>query len=380
MLHLTRDFPPCANGGISQAVGDLVRHLKNRYTESFVISFDAWKPHKRVSRGNRCLVDTSEPSKLEPWLFRLHDKSQLEAARKFAIESGAQVVHVHDAALWDEAEAMASELKAETIYTVHVYHREMNLIRGLKRTAGSEAEKKAFARASVVSVPCKSMKNLLARDFPWLRAKLREASWGTDVIGKHVELDTKEVIYAGRFSDIKGTDLLGKIVPQVLGRVRDARFILAGGVPFNPRAEKKWIESIISTLDESCSKRFQATGWLDAADLHTRLGNTWVMISPGKFETFGLSVLSAMSQSVAVVAARSPGVESLLRHGKNGYLVEPNDTDAMVEYLVKVLSCKNLRDDLGKNGRESVKKNWLWQSRIRDWLEIYDELARDRAY
>ena len=47
VLHLTRDLPPHTTGGISNAVGGLVKALADRDTACAVISFDGWRPYRR---------------------------------------------------------------------------------------------------------------------------------------------------------------------------------------------------------------------------------------------------------------------------------------------------------------------------------------------
>ena len=94
-LHITRDFPPRINGGISTAVGGLARALVSRGVACSVISFDAWRPSATGA--------SADPPVRDGDVLRVTSPSQLAAAAAFAAEVAPTLVHVHHAMLWDFA-------------------------------------------------------------------------------------------------------------------------------------------------------------------------------------------------------------------------------------------------------------------------------------
>ena len=52
-----------------------------------------------------------------------------------------------------------------------------------------------------------------------------------------------------------------------------------------------------------------------------------------------------------VVASHNRGHDELIKHGKTGFLVEPDDIDGMSEFLLQLLSDRSMRNEFGRNAR-----------------------------
>jgi phosphatidylinositol alpha-mannosyltransferase len=94
-------------------------------------------------------------------------------------------------------------------------------------------------------------------------------------------------------------------------------------------------------------------------------------------ESFGYVVVEPMAAGRAVVASNIAGYASVVQHGYNGILVEPKDPSALALALVRVLADRDLRELLGRNGRESAQQ-YDWSSVAQRVLEAYGR-AGERA-
>jgi glycosyltransferase involved in cell wall biosynthesis len=65
-------------------------------------------------------------------------------------------------------------------------------------------------------------------------------------------------------------------------------------------------------------------------------------------------VLEGMAAALPVVATRVGGVPDLVRHGRTGFLVTPGDDDALVDSLRQLIESPQLRDRMGRQGRDHV--------------------------
>src|SRR5690606_37370005 len=108
VVHLTRDFPPRINGGLSTAVGGMVRASVEAGLDCAVISFDAWRPNKPRAEP------LSEERQAGAAVLRVSAPDQLDQARRWA--GDAEVIHVHDALLWPLAREIPGRLR---VFTVH---------------------------------------------------------------------------------------------------------------------------------------------------------------------------------------------------------------------------------------------------------------------
>lgn len=81
-----------------------------------------------------------------------------------------------------------------------------------------------------------------------------------------------------------------------------------------------------------------------------------VGISSSKLEGLGLNIAEAQFCGLPVIATHDKGHEELIQHGYNGFLYSQKNQKKFIEYIEKLYLDKELRNTLGKNASESVKK------------------------
>ena len=57
-----------------------------------------------------------------------------------------------------------------------------------------------------------------------------------------------------------------------------------------------------------------------------------------------------------------------------GLLVPTKDAQALADKISTILSDDELAIKLGKNGRESVTKNYSWEDTVKQTIRLYEEL------
>jgi glycosyltransferase involved in cell wall biosynthesis len=90
-------------------------------------------------------------------------------------------------------------------------------------------------------------------------------------------------------------------------------------------------------------------------------------------ETFGIGTLEALACGVPVAGWDYGGQSEIIVHGETGYLAPFNDYKALVEC---VNLCYQQRKRLSENARADVAKRWGWENRIKEYAEIYSEVAQ----
>lgn len=84
--------------------------------------------------------------------------------------------------------------------------------------------------------------------------------------------------------------------------------------------------------------------------------NADIFAFPSAFEGFPLTMTEAMSTGLPVVAYKNcPGVNEIVENGKNGILVE-DGVDAFADGLSRLMQSTALRNTMGMNGHNSMKK------------------------
>jgi glycosyltransferase involved in cell wall biosynthesis len=95
--------------------------------------------------------------------------------------------------------------------------------------------------------------------------------------------------------------------------------------------------------------------WLRPEEVGDLLGGAEVFVLPSRNEGQPMAVLEAMAHGLCVVAGHVGGVPELVDDGRTGFLVPPDDVEALVAALRKVLLDPALRADLGAAARRRVR-------------------------
>ncbi len=75
-------------------------------------------------------------------------------------------------------------------------------------------------------------------------------------------------------------------------------------------------------------------------------------------------LMEAQSQNVACIATNVSAIPELIRHEKTGYLVDPEDHEAMTEGLIRLISEPGLRSRYGQAGGQRVRENFSHETCI----------------
>lgn len=113
------------------------------------------------------------------------------------------------------------------------------------------------------------------------------------------------------------------------------------------------------------------TGFLTFEELSKQYAKTDLIIIPSLFEGFCFPSVEAMSCGTPVVAFKVGALPQVMEDGKTGILVEPGDWKAMAKAVEKILKNQELRDGMGKRGRERVEKLFTWKNAAEKVLENY---------
>jgi glycogen(starch) synthase len=379
VLHITRDFPPQHCGGISTAVGGLARAQARAGLAVAVVSFDGWRPHLARAAAAPTVETVGGIA-----VLRLSSRDHLNAARDFARAQRCAVLHVHHGMLWEFAAALRAERRVPTIKSVHVVQRQMNALRGTdERTRSLMGQEAALADADRVVAPSRAAAAHLLAAHPQLAARLRVVAHGIDdtaaaraAASRRADAPTRGPLLAvGRFAELKGTAELYDVLRLVLARVGTATATVAGGVPANRRAEKRWLARWCRDASPELQRRVQFTGWLSSAELDKRYGTAGALLSASRYETFGLVALEAMLHGLPVAATAVGGVAELIRDGETGLLAPTGDTQALAAHASALLTDVELARRIGRNAAAAVRRTYLWQQVLPSMLAVYAEVA-----
>jgi hypothetical protein len=94
---------------------------------------------------------------------------------------------------------------------------------------------------------------------------------------------------------------------------------------------------------------------------------------PSWYEGLGCVYLEAMSAERPAIACRGQGIEEVIRHQENGWLIEPKNLSDLTAALHALLSDRPLRENLGRAGRQTVLQGYTLAHQARQLSSIYRE-------
>ncbi|MCX7661667.1 MAG: glycosyltransferase family 4 protein, partial [Candidatus Omnitrophica bacterium] len=180
-------------------------------------------------------------------------------------------------------------------------------------------------------------------------------------------LDKDDLVVAmiGRLEPIKGVDYFIATAKLILKEPQNVRFLLIGEGSLRERLEK---EVIISGFKD----KIIFTGWRD--DVYKFFSLINILVLPSLNEAVGLVLLEAQARGIPVVATRVGGIPEFVRDGENGILVPPRNVEKLTQAIKRLLKDKELREIMGKEGRNFVKDRFSPQITLERIRKLYKEL------
>lgn len=92
-------------------------------------------------------------------------------------------------------------------------------------------------------------------------------------------------------------------------------------------------------------------------------------------ESFGLVLLEAMACGVPGIGTRIGGIPEVIDHGKNGYIVELGDTDAVAAYALEILSDDAKLEKFRKAAFATISEKFQSEMIVAQYEEVYARLV-----
>ena len=178
------------------------------------------------------------------------------------------------------------------------------------------------------------------------------------------------LLFVGRFLEFKRVPLLVRAYAQARPHLdRPAPLVIWGGSPGEWEGEHP----------HTVAQKFNAegiffTGWRGHDELPLGLSSSQGLVGPSVNEPFGQVFLEAMSTGLPVITTRTGGPLSFVNTipGKpNGWLVEPDNTDALADAIVSIVNDEPERHTRGQNALEQVRSIYAWNALASRFTDVY---------
>jgi glycosyltransferase involved in cell wall biosynthesis len=184
-------------------------------------------------------------------------------------------------------------------------------------------------------------------------------------------LDGTVLVYVGRFTEVKRLPLLIEAFAQARRRFHEpVALVLLGGHPEEWEGEHP-IEAIERV---GCPGVFLA-GWHSHADLPDFLRASDLLVHASVHEQFGQVLVEAMACELPVIAVDRGGPAAIVDDPETGWLVPPDDREALAAAIVAAVEDPEDRRLRGQRARGEVVGLYAWEQIGRDLTAVVAEFA-----
>jgi len=172
---------------------------------------------------------------------------------------------------------------------------------------------------------------------------------------KKLELpvDKHIVLYVGRLHEMKGI----KHIYECAERIPDVLFVMVGN-------------GVVRTDVENClfvgeKKHEEIPLWMSAAD---------ILILPSYSEGLPNVVMEALSCGTPAIVTDVGGCPEVVKDGETGFVVPVGDVEALMDRIKYLIENEDLREKMGKLGREDMIERYEREKVIGKLKDIYISL------
>ena len=186
---------------------------------------------------------------------------------------------------------------------------------------------------------------------------------------KELKIDDncKYIGFSGAFSRWHGLEDLVKSAPLILKEVENTKFLLVGDGEL-----KGQIVQTVSDLNLTDKFIFINRVPYEEVPKYVNAFNVCVILKNKDIPGSPLKLWEYLACGKPVVATNTQDFKALEEYNA-GVLVDPEKTEEVADAIITLLKNKDLREEMGKNGRKYVVENRSWESVAREVEKVMKE-------
>lgn len=173
------------------------------------------------------------------------------------------------------------------------------------------------------------------------------------------------VMMISRLLREKGVIEYLKSIEQVKKSIPEVKFVLVGGFDDNPGSLS--IEDIKEYINSN-----KVEYWGKKDNIHEIIRLSSIVVLPSYREGLPKVLIEASASGRSIITSDVPGCKDAIIENSTGLLVPPKKINDLAEAMIFLLNNKDLRIQMGKNGRKLAEEKFNIQSVIEKHINIYN--------
>ena len=186
----------------------------------------------------------------------------------------------------------------------------------------------------------------------------------------------KRILYFGVLKPYKGVDILLEAFARLPARlIKDTVLQIVG----YPKVPVKPLQELARRLGIE-NRVFWDLRFVDEKEVASYFSQADVIALPYRRIDQSGVLMTALAFGKPIVASRVGGFAEVLKDGVHGFLVDPEDVEALAQALARLLADDELRARMGKAVQELAGGELSWESIAEKTIGVYESLKRLSVY
>lgn len=239
------------------------------------------------------------------------------------------------------------------VYTDHTHLENLNYAAGSKKNLYSSKwialEKEIYHNATLTFVRSSNVQRSVIEDYDSPPGKVVRVYAGSnasvsDTKKENIKYTEPHILFVGLDWKRKGGADLIEAFKLVRERCPKAHLTIVGAKP--------------DVQIPNC----EVVGKVPPQKLDQYYQRASIFCLPTHLEPFGIVFIEAMTAHLPIVATRVGAIPDFVEEGKNGWLVEPGDIQAIADALMKLIDDPEMSRTFGEYSFRLTKERYSWQA------------------
>jgi glycosyltransferase involved in cell wall biosynthesis len=184
-----------------------------------------------------------------------------------------------------------------------------------------------------------------------------------------VEQVAPEILVVGTLLPSKGHELVLRALKNLKPSWPELRCRIIGEGSFRAQFEAL-------ARDLGIAQQVQFARRQSRSEVAEAMRRCAVFVLPSRDEALGCVYLEAMSCGKPVIACQGQGIDEVIVHGKNGWLIPADGLEQLVQGLSTLLESSELRTRIGTAARQTILEKLTLSHQAKHLAEIYRRAVR----
>lgn len=319
---------------------------------------------------------------------RFSEDVYVESIKEFLRNESFHLIHICNRPRW-VSDIMSVIKNSKCVLSVH------NEMFATEKITDEDGLKCINTTSKIVTVSDFIGRTITSR-FPMAKEKVQTVYSGVDLekyipawtndgirernkLRKQLGLENKKIVlFVGRLSKVKGPHILLQALPEIINKHSDVMLIIVGSKWFGDNDINNYVKHLY-TIGALKKDNVMFIKFIKPSDIPLLYTMSDIFVCSSQWEEPLARVhFEAMAAGIPILTSNRGGNPEVIEEGKNGFIIEAfENPNKYASEIIKLLDDKQLRDEIGRYGRELAEKKYGWDNVVHNLLRVYKSVVEN---